>query len=329
MWVGPESANAAAALSELRRAKVLLEQAADWLHLAQVLEFLGYEGWWYGEFDGALAGWNEMADVARAHDMPALEAQAVLNISKVVRMRGDNLEANRLLERARQLAEQAGSRLIKARVERVLGAALAITKSVEEGRRLLASAAEVLEEVGDFDEFSVAEMFLGDLEWRDGRGDEALGHYERAIRVVQDHIGYRPELKRRIATVLLHDGRLAEAATYAEEAFNETAKDDFATVAVTHTVLGEVRAAQGRFEEAEQLLRKGAEVVSKTEFPGFIEVVALATFLVSKGEIAEGLVWLTKARDSIRELPTGSPLRDFLEKQADEVEAAAQAATSK
>jgi ATP/maltotriose-dependent transcriptional regulator MalT len=136
-------------------------------------------------------------------------------------------------------------------------------------------------------------------------------------------------LKRRIARILLSQGRIEESAAKAEEAFNETAKDDWATVASTNTMLGEVRAAQGRHAEAEELLRKGADVISTTDFPQFDMYRALAAFLVGKGEVEEGLEWLRKARASIREFPPGSPMRDFLDKRADQVEATARAAARK
>ena len=325
LWIGPDSKDSRAGIAALQRARDLLQNAGDWKYLATVLEILGYEGWWFGDLEKALVGWNEMAEVARAHDMPTLEAQAILNVSKVIRTRGDNAEALRHLERARQLAEQGGNRLLRARVERGLGMTIAAIESVEEGQRLLTSASEVLEEVGDLEEFAVAQMVLGDLEWREGRNDQALSHYERALVAVREHIGWRPEMKRRIARILLSQGLIEESAALAEEAFNETAKDDWATVATTNTALGEVRAAQGRHTEAEELLRKAAEVISATDFPHFDAYCALALFLVTKGEVDEGLEWLRKAKASIREFPPGSPMHDFLDKRADDVEAQAAA----
>lgn len=322
IWVSPDSADAPAAVAELHRAKALLEAAGDWKYLAHVLEFIGYEGWWHGQFDRALLAWQEMADVARARGVPALEAQALMDMSKVWRMRGQTEEARRLLGRARELAEQGGNRLIRARVERVLGQAVALTESSDEGRQLLTSSSEVLEELGDFEEFAVAQMFLGDLSFRDGDLEGALAHYRRSIDAVQDHIGYRPELKRRIASVLLSQGHVSDAATLAEEATRETAKDDWATVAITHAVLGQVRAVQGRHAEAEDLLRKAAEVISGTEFPKFEQYLALAEFLVQTGRANEGLEWLERAKASVREFPSG-PMMAFQNRRASKIEAEA------
>ena len=60
IWISPESADAEAALAALARARDLLTEAEDWTYLALVLEYLGYDGWWYGDFDKARAVWTEM-----------------------------------------------------------------------------------------------------------------------------------------------------------------------------------------------------------------------------------------------------------------------------
>ena len=61
IWMSPESADAAAALADAaREPRDLLTEAEDWSYLALVLEYLGYDGWWYGDFDKARAAWTEM-----------------------------------------------------------------------------------------------------------------------------------------------------------------------------------------------------------------------------------------------------------------------------
>jgi hypothetical protein len=118
---------------------------------------------------------------------------------------------------------------------------------------------------------------------------------------------------------------VAEAAPLAEEALNETAEDDLATIAATNRVLGEVRAAQGRYPEAEELLRRAAQVISTTEFPGFEPYVALAGFLVRTGRVDEGLEWLAKARDSVRQFPQDSPVGVDQQRRMARIEAEAEA----
>jgi tetratricopeptide (TPR) repeat protein len=267
-----------------------------------------------------------MAEVARAHNLPGQEAEALTNLSKVYGLRGDNEERLRLLERARELAESSGNRLVQARVERVLGFAVALLRSAQEGQELLESAAQVLDELGDTDELAMAVMMLGDLDFRAGNGDAALQRYRESLAMVMDHVGYRPELKRRIATALLETGRLDEAAPVAEEARQETAKDDWATVAITATVLGNVRFAQGRTSEAEELLRSGVEVIDRTEFPGIDEYLSLARFLARTGRLDEAREWLAKTYELVRAYPPDSPWAEAVNRRATEIEAEADGA---
>jgi tetratricopeptide (TPR) repeat protein len=316
IWISPDSADAEKGITELKRARALLEAARDWPLLLEVLEGIGYEGWWHGQLDQSLSAWTEMAEIARREGMPAYEAQALMLLSKVVGMRGQNEERFRLLARARELAELSGSRLIRARVERTLGTNVSLIISHDEGRHLLTKAGDVLEELGDTEEFSIAQTFLGDVALRMEDLDLAMEHYQRGIAAVADHIGYRPEFKRRIASVLLREGKVEEAAVVAEEALEEAAKDDWATVAVTNTILGTVREAQGRLVEAERLLRRGVEVIETTEYPGYEQYLGLATLLAHTGRADEARDLLVKARESGLEFSEGSPMELWIEHRA-------------
>ena len=325
IWVGPDSADATTALAELQRARELLTAAQDWRYVARVLEYLGFEGWWKGQLDGALATWGEMAEVARQHHMPTAEAQALLHMSKVFGIRARLDERIQLLHRARDLAVDSGSRLMQARAERALGLAIAQTESAEEGRRLLTSAGPVLDELGDTDEFALAEMFLGDIDFREDQLDSALAHYQRTLELVHDNIGHRPEVKRRMAWAHLLRGDLDRAEALAEEAVAETAKDDWATVSTTNVVLGQVRDAQGRYEEAEQLLRRAVEVVETTEFPRWDQYLGLAALLIHTGRVAEARENIAKARGAAppTKTKTMTPSGEHVEKRAVALEAEA------
>jgi tetratricopeptide (TPR) repeat protein len=200
-----------------------------------------------------------------------------------------------------------------------------MTTSAEEGRQLLTSAAAVLEELGDADEFSVSQTFLGDIAFRQDDLETAMEHYQRGIAVVGDNIGHRPEFKRRMASVLRLQGKIDEAAVLAEEAVDETAKDDWATVASTAMVLGQVREAQGRLSEAEELLRRAVGIVAETEYPGTEEYFALAELLVHTSRAEEARQWIAKARESGRDYPAGSPISVRIERRAAAIEAEAAA----
>ena len=70
-----------------------------------------------------------------------------------------------------------------------------------------------------------------------------------------------------MASMYLEMGDLATAPRLAEDAVEVVAKDDWATVASAGSVLGTVRAAQGRTAEAERLLREAAAVMADDRVP--------------------------------------------------------------
>ena len=93
-------------------------------------------------------------------------------------------------------------------------------------------------------------QFLGDLARRKADWTRRCRITTHSLELVREHIGYLPEVQRRIAQLLLM-GACSAAAELAEEAARLTGKDDLATVASTGMVMGRVREAQGRFDEAE------------------------------------------------------------------------------
>ena len=76
-----------------------------------------------------------------------------------------------------------------------------------------------------------------------------------------------------VAQTLLDLGDVAGAAEHAETAVRLTPPDDWATVASTGMVLGLVREAQGRLDEAESLLREAVQVMGRTDF-GALEAMS-------------------------------------------------------
>jgi tetratricopeptide (TPR) repeat protein len=313
----------------LRRARDLLAAAGDWWHLTAALELLGYDGWWLGEMDRAVADWQQMRDVARDHGLRDREAQAALHLSRVAGVIGDIDTRRRLLTEARQLAEESGSRLMLARTERALGSFTSLSDSAERAEPMLRSAIALLDEFGDADEQSNGLNYLGEIDYRRGNLPSALDSFQKSLELMREHVGYRPEAERRIATVLLEMGNIEGAERHAEDGVNVTAKDDWSTVASTRSVLGTVRAAQGRDEEAEALLREAVAIYEHSEHNAWEEELNLAEFLLRRGRVDDGRDWLGRARASAGKYGPNSPLLEFIDRRGREAEAAGDSASER
>ena len=197
------------------------------------------------------------------------------------------------------MAEKSGSRGQIARAKRQLGSWKSRDESVDDGVALLLQAITVLDELGDVEELASASESVADTLILVGRWVEAIPYYERALELLKGHVGYKPEVERRMATLYLTLGDVAKAETLAEDAVNVTAKDDWATVASTGSVLGTVRVAQGRLDEAEALMRQAAAIMADKGFDPMDEWLNLAEFLCRNGQVDEGREWLAKVRDYI------------------------------
>jgi hypothetical protein len=101
--------------------------------------------------------------------------------------------------------------------------------------------------------------------------------------------GYLCESQRVLAEVLLFEGHVDEAETYALQAFETVGPQDASSLPTTRMTLGRVRAAQGRDREAEALLREAVERASDLA-PGWVHTESasqLAEFLRSRGRTEE------------------------------------------
>jgi tetratricopeptide (TPR) repeat protein len=328
IWIRTESADASKGLAEVRRARDILTEAEDWAYLPLVLETLGYEGWWYGDLDKATVAWKEMAEVAGAHGQIDMQAQALVLLARAMRNKsGYQSVVGDLINQALELAERGGSRMQAARIRRQLGAWMSIDESAEKGLENLLAAAAVLDELGDVEELALALQFAGDIAHQQGRLQEAVAHCQRSLDLLADHVGYKPETERRLASIYLEMGDVASAAAMAEDAVEVVADDDWFSVASTGSVLGTVRAAQGRLTEAESLLREAVHVLEGREFPETDIWLNLAEFLCRHGQPAEGREWLARLRDLIdRRYRPGGPMWTYLGERIAAAEAEATAA---
>jgi len=97
------------------------------------------------------------------------------------------------------------------------------------------------------------------------------------------------ETQRSLAELLLELGRLDEAERFALTARETVGPHDISSLATTTMALGKVRAAQGRDEEAEELLRQAYESIAATEHRAHQceTLEALTQFLRDRGREGE------------------------------------------
>ena len=156
-------------------------------------------------------------------------------------------------------------------------------------RRYLAAA----EEFGGGTEIIGALRWLGDGLLRQGRADESEEALARAVALSEGggERWHRTELLAMRARVALARGRLDEAGRYAETAVQLVRKYDVTAVAETAQAVAEVRAAQGRDEEAESSFKAALKAIGGNGY-GPIETdvsLAYARFLAERDRAAEAM----------------------------------------
>jgi tetratricopeptide (TPR) repeat protein len=223
---------------------------------------------WLGDQE-AFERWAKLAlhaaQEAGRKDQEAIVTHA-LAIAYLHRLDFD--EAEPLIDRVAELAAESGSAFSR-------GNALAVRGSLEvhrcnfvEAEAAFVAARELYSEIGNaLREASMtlnigrAAVAQGELE----RGEKLLRDSERALKGLGGR-GQLCEAQRALAQVLVKLGRLEEAERFALESRETVGPEDRVSGSTTKIALAEVRAAQGRDAEAEELFREALEGL---EFFGF------------------------------------------------------------
>jgi tetratricopeptide (TPR) repeat protein len=108
---------------------------------------------------------------------------------------------------------------------------------------------------------------LGLVAWETGNLDKAEKLLRESIRLLAPmrERGTLCESQRYLAQLLLEQGRIDEAEKYALVGRETVSAEDAASRATTRVALAQVRAAQGRNEEAETLFSEALEIVGGGE----------------------------------------------------------------
>jgi class 3 adenylate cyclase/tetratricopeptide (TPR) repeat protein len=225
---------------------------------------------WLGQLDDAEHFYEKELGVAQESGRKDLETTAVESLSNsyVVRLELD--KAWPLVERALELAEESGSVRARAHALVALGQYKKVSDDLDEAEAAYAEALELNREMGHAPGLAATLDDLGRIAQFRGEYEEAERLYREAIRILKPlgERGHLCESQRKLAQVLVERGKLDEAERVALEARQTVGPEDAVSQLTTALALGMVRAAQGRDDDAEMLLRAAAEGLALTQFRG-------------------------------------------------------------
>jgi class 3 adenylate cyclase/ATP/maltotriose-dependent transcriptional regulator MalT len=258
-----------------------LEPRFDALHV------LYTASWWRGRLEAAEQFAREQLALAREAGRRDLESRAAVDLAGSYNARRQYDESAPLLGRALELADESGSIVARGYALAALGD-LAINRGeYAEAEEQLEAARVLFEESGVasalgrvFYRLAVVAWYQDDLDRAERLSRESI----RTLAQLEDR-GTLCEAQRRLAEVLMGKGKLDEAERYAIAARETVGPHDMSSRATTRTTLARIRKAQGRYDEAEALLREAVSIFEETEYRAFQETALeeLAQLLRERG----------------------------------------------
>jgi class 3 adenylate cyclase/tetratricopeptide (TPR) repeat protein len=259
------------------------------------LDIRSYVAWFEGRITVAEEFASMALDTARSAGRKDLESKAVRELAGIHLARLDLEQAAPLIERAQELAEESGSIVARAQAAQVKGDFHGMRDEIDEAEEWLQKALELFTEAGSQREIAQTSKSLGRLAWRRGEPERAEKLLRESIRLLapMQERGILCESQRLLAQLLLAEGRVDEAEKYALAARETVSAEDIHSRATTRVALAQVRAAQDRDAEAEQLFREAVDIAVAAEHcrVGVDVFPAYAEFLRARGrdDEADGL----------------------------------------
>jgi class 3 adenylate cyclase/tetratricopeptide (TPR) repeat protein len=249
------------------------------------LRQLAAAAWWPGDLQRAEQYTRDAINVARQAGRQDLWVRAMGALQWLLELR---LELDAAEDVLRSTGEHCGEGVLaEARSHHALGTLRRMQGRLAEARIELEQARSLYLDAGAAGDAAWAGLILGWISLVEGDAATAERAFRHAVRVYvtnEDH-GHLCEAERALAEVLLETGKLDEAERYALAAHAHVSPSDLTSRSATTSTLGLVRAAQGREEEAEELLREAVGLLEGTDYR-LLEVralVTLARFLRARG----------------------------------------------
>jgi tetratricopeptide (TPR) repeat protein len=204
-----------------------------------------------------------------------LESMALSKLARLANVDREEGQARDLVQRALELAEESGSREAYAFARSAAGGCADAADDLDGAQSAYRDALAAFEEIGAAGRVGWMQTMLGTLELRRGNVRAAEKLQREAVsrlRAAQD-AAFLVEAERQLAETLVRAGKIDEAERIAEHARRIVGREDVWSRASTLHALGTVRAAQGRTEEAEALLREALEIVEPTMYRNLTDEV--------------------------------------------------------
>jgi class 3 adenylate cyclase/tetratricopeptide (TPR) repeat protein len=259
---------------------------------AEVLTLLSGVGWWEGDLESVERYTNEALEIREGR--ADLESLALVELAGAHLARLDLAQAETVLAEASALAEESGSLSARAWSARIGGSILLRKGQFDEAAAAFHTAYELFDEIGAAPDAARARQLEGVALWRAGdpeRAEMLVRETVRTLLSLQER-GKIVEAQRTLAEIVLAQGHVEEAERWALSAVESVGMQDMMSRSNVSMVLGLVRAAQGRDDEAELLLREAIDLLAATDLRNSEPepLAALAGFLRKRGRDDEAAV---------------------------------------
>jgi class 3 adenylate cyclase/ATP/maltotriose-dependent transcriptional regulator MalT len=286
---------------ELGKRALELVPEEDEIGRYQALGVLSQVGWWEGDIAAVERHARAALEIACRLGRKDWESGSTVELASAYRERMEDEQAEELLTRAAELADESGSLVARGWAARKKGESHALRGELDEAEEAFTRAHELFAEAGATTADARALTLLAWVHRSKGdlpRAEKLLRDAAAMLKPIEDR-GTLVETQRTLAQVLLEQDKVEEAERYALESRETVGVRDMASRASTRMALGLVRAAQGRDEEAERLLREAVEILAETDYRRHeIELLmTLAEFLRSRGRDAEAEAYEARAAE--------------------------------
>jgi len=274
------------AKDRVERALEVLEED-DLAGRFQALTVRGTIAWAHGHLDEEEELVHKALEVARRAGRKDFESEAADTLAGVYINRLQLDEAQPIVDQALLLAEESGSPATRGRALRTAGHLHFERRALDDAESALEAARGYLAEAGAAWALGRTLNYAAWTAWLKGDLVRAEKLFRESIRVLTplEDRATLCESQRSLAQLLVELGRLGEAERFALAARETVGPQDLTSMSTTTMALGLVRAAQGRDEEAEELLREAFERTASSDFRRHkVEALeALAQFLRERG----------------------------------------------